>query len=176
MTAASTYIGIAFLAVLLLAAGADLRDRRIPNALTLSGMIAGPVLWAVLGDPMMGLDALAGAVVALVGGMFFFALGALGGGDAKLLAVVGAFLGIDRLLPACLAIGILGGLVGLGTAVRTRRLQATLVGTWMLGLHLVTLGRWGELRTIDTDGSQTIPYGAVIAAGAAFTWFMFPLS
>lgn len=173
---AGIYVGTAFTGLLLLASFMDIRERRIPNVLTVTGMIAGPVLWGFLGGTGMAIDALLGAGFALTGGMALFALGALGGGDAKLLAVVGAFLGPARLLVACLVIAFLGGLLALAVAIGTRRLGSTLMGAWMLGLHLVTFGRRGSRMSIDSPGSLTLPYGAVIAAGAMVTWFFLPMS
>lgn len=176
MTSTSVFVGLAFVVLLLLAAFEDVRERRIPNWLTMTGIIAGPVLWGLVGGSGPAVAALAGAGLALVGGMAFFALGALGGGDAKLLALVGAFLGPVRLLVACLVIGVLGGVLALAIAVGTRRLGPTLRGVWMLGLNLLTIGRRGTRMSIDSPGSHTLPYGAVIAAGAMVTWFFIPMS
>ena len=174
MSSNPVIIGTALAVLLILAAVSDIRERRIPNALTVTGMLAGPVLWGLLGGPGAALQAVMGAGLALLAGMVLFALGALGGGDAKLLAVVGAFFGPMRLLVAGFVIAVLGGVVALAVAVGRRRLQTTLIGAWMLGLHMVTLGRRGARWTIDSEGSLTIPYGAVIAAGAIFTWFVLP--
>lgn len=176
MTSAPVYIGLAFTGLLLLAAFTDVRERRIPNSLTVTGILAGPVLWGLLAGPGAAVGAMLGAGLALVVGMALFALGALGGGDAKLLAVVGAFLGPVRLLVACLVIAVLGGVLALSMAIGTRRLGPTLISTWMLGLNLVTFGRRGSRMSIDSPGSHTLPYGAVIAAGAMVTWFFLPMS
>src|SRR5215211_5201799 len=80
-------------AMLCIAAGIDWRERRIPNWLTvimaLSG-IAGSFMGghvAAPGQAMLGL--LVGFAIPFV----LFAMGALGGGDVKLLAGVGAWLG-----------------------------------------------------------------------------------
>ncbi len=82
-------------AVLVASAGAvsDARTARIPNWLTYSGLSAALVLrFAVLG--WGGLKSgVAGMLAA--GGLFFvlFIMGAMGGGDMKLMAAVGAWVG-----------------------------------------------------------------------------------
>jgi prepilin peptidase CpaA len=83
-----------------LACVTDLRTRRIPNVLTFGAALAGLLYQFVSG----GIDGLGHAALGwLVGAVIFilpFALGGLGGGDVKLLAALGAWLGPAR---RCLA-------------------------------------------------------------------------
>ncbi|NMB45058.1 MAG: prepilin peptidase [Firmicutes bacterium] len=90
----------------------DLKHHRLPNMLTLPGIGIGLLLSAGLGQLK---SAIIGALTG--GGLLFVAAivtrGGLGMGDAKLQAMVGAFLGL-RLMLISLTIGvILGGIVGL---------------------------------------------------------------
>jgi len=90
----------------------DLKHHRLPNILTMPGIALGFALSAGLGQLK---SAIAGFVVG--GGVLFLVAlitrGGIGMGDAKLQAMVGAFLGL-RLMLISLAIGIiLGGVVGL---------------------------------------------------------------
>jgi prepilin peptidase CpaA len=172
MTSTSLAISIPFVLIMVLAAASDLRTRRIPNALTVAGMAAAPVLWGLLDGPVVALASIVGGGLALVVGMTLFALGALGGGDAKLLVVTGAFLGPARLVSALLVIGITGGVLALAVAVGRGRLLGTLARVWHLSLHLTTLGRKGAPHRIESPGSLTIPYGVAIAVGSLMTWFV----
>jgi leader peptidase (prepilin peptidase)/N-methyltransferase len=101
----------------------DLKHHRLPNILTLPGIGLGLLLSASLGQIKSSiLGALTG------GGLLFIASiatrGGLGMGDAKLQAMVGAFLGLKAMLIS-LAIGvILGGIVAfilLALQVRGRK-------------------------------------------------------
>ena len=74
------------------AAWTDYRSRRIPNVLTVTGLAAALVLRAVVG-PGAILDGLVGALLAFVLTLPLIVLGVMGGGDAKLLIAIGAFMG-----------------------------------------------------------------------------------
>jgi prepilin peptidase CpaA len=171
MTSTSLAIGLPFAALMLLAAASDLRSRRIPNALTVAGIAAAPVLWAVVAGPSSAAASLVGAILAFVVGAGLFAAGVLGGGDAKLLTVAGAFLGPARLLPALLAIGVVGGILALVVAFWRGQLFGTLARAWQLSLHIGTLGRRGASYKVGAADALTVPYAVAIAAGSLATWF-----
>lgn len=160
----------ALIGVMALAAGWDIRARRIPNWLTITGLAAGIALRAALGVGAAG-DGLAGAGVALLVGLLLFALGAFGGGDAKLLAVVGAFVGLGGLLEAGLLIALLGGLFAVVDGVRRGVILPLLMNSWSMVKAWGTLGRAGSTRTLQTPGAEAIPYGVPIAVGAVVSWF-----
>jgi prepilin peptidase CpaA len=162
----------AVLVVLLAAATAtDLRHRRIPNGLTATGIVVGLALGLVQGQlaaSFLGLGA------ALAIGLPLFALGALGGGDAKLLGAVGALLGPTSFVSALLYAGLAGGAMALVQAVRRGTIIPLLLRTFDLALWAVTLGRRGMRLSLESPGALSIPYGAAIAVGALAAWF-FPL-
>jgi prepilin peptidase CpaA len=174
MISTSFALSIPFVLIMALAAASDLRTRRIPNWLTAAGMLAAPLLWGLFAGPTAALASLVGGLLALMVGMILFALGALGGGDAKLLVVTGAFLGPARLLSALLVIGITGGVLALGVAAARGSVMSTVVSAWNTSTYLVTLGRRGVRRSVTSPGALTIPYGIAIAAGSLMTWFAFP--
>jgi len=93
------------------AAGIDVRERRLPNAITYPGIITTLAVAA-----FAGLSVLASAIggLLLAGGLmavaFWFGRGSLGLGDVKLSAFVGGFLGIAG-VPHYLLFGTLLGAV-----------------------------------------------------------------
>lgn len=162
-------ISTLFLILMGLALLWDVRSRRIPNRLTLTGIALGLGLRTAVGlDPLLG--GLAGFGVAALAGLPLLALGGIGGGDFKLLLVVGGFLGPGAFFTALLAAGIAGGVLGVAVAVARGVLLPVLVRTRKLAVHLLTLGRRGERVSLDSPGAVTVPYGAAIAVGAAFAW------
>lgn len=106
-------IQVSFFAVLALIAWSDCRRRKIPDRL----------VWLLLG--VGGINALAGFGPGLASGiagsfaaslpLFFAAMlrpGAFGGGDIKLMAAAGVFLGAEMALQALLVGLLTGGLYG----------------------------------------------------------------
>src|SRR5450759_1730371 len=86
------------LLVLLLAAAVfDVLYRRIPNWLTVSGVLLGIAMNTVIGPPDAGLVfSLLGLAVAFGIFVALYALHAMGAGDVKLMAAVGALVGLQR--------------------------------------------------------------------------------
>ena len=149
----------------------DLKTRRIPNWLVLAGLAV-----ALLLRGMLGMDALMtgfiGAGIGLGVGYTLFALGVLGGGDGKLLMAVGAcFGGPGPIVGALLAIALAGGVLGLLWAARSGVLLPILLNTGQTMKYLLTFGRAGSLRTMDSPGTLSVPYGVAIAAGSLIWWF-----
>ena len=109
-------------ALLLAAALIDWRTLRIPNRLSGGGALLG-LLWSVWAAPsaLQGLSfGLAGLALGLGLMLPLYLMGAMGAGDVKLMAMVGAFLGAPATLQALLFVGITGGVVALLSVSRRR--------------------------------------------------------
>ena len=152
------------------AAWADLRSRRIPNWLTLGVLVSGLGLRALDGLTSLAQGVL-GAGLGLAIAVVLFGLGAMGGGDGKLLIGVGAFLGHERFVGALLLIGVLGGVLGIVEAVRRGVILPSMLHAAGMIRRWVTLGRSGEIRTLKTPGAVTVPYGVALALGSGVGWF-----
>jgi prepilin peptidase CpaA len=161
----------AFVGALGLAAVTDLRTRRIPNLLTVSALAVALVLRAALGGGAL-LDGLAGVGIAMLVMLPLFALRGVGGGDAKLMMVVGAFLGPKGFLVALLATALVGGAMSVIAAARAGVLLPVLYNTGDLAKNLVTLGRRGERVTLASPGALSVPYGVAIALGSVTALFL----
>jgi prepilin peptidase CpaA len=172
MTPSIAGVLIFFVAVLLIwGAVTDVRTARIPNRLVLAGLVLAP-LAALAHGGLTGLAAaLAAAGIALAIGFAGFALGAIGGGDAKFLVVGAALVGLPQLVPYLLAAAALGGLLAIGTIAWQRRgLEATVM-TLDLAKSAATLGRKGYRGRVGDEGRLAVPYGVAIAAGALLVRF-----
>jgi prepilin peptidase CpaA len=151
---AETLVIVALPLLLAAAAGWDVASFTIPNFLTLAlfAVFAVFAVAAGLALPAIGWHLLAGLVGLLIG-FALFALGYIGGGDAKLFAVVVLWLGLKDLLPYALLASVLGGVLALGLMLlRQCPLPAFLSRqTWIVKLH---------------DARSGIPYGVALVAGA----------
>jgi prepilin peptidase CpaA len=143
-----------FVVLLALAAGWDLASYTIPNFIPLTVLLGFAVFATTAGYPasLYGTHALA-AVIALITGFALFALGYIGGGDAKLFAAVAAWFGLHDLFQYVLVASIFGGALTLILlAGRRFPLPALLASqSWIVRLHEPRAG---------------IPYGVALAAGA----------
>ncbi|GAB6156875.1 A24 family peptidase [Desulfotomaculum varum] len=105
---------LVFFSLLLVVAVIDLQHQIIPDGILLAGALLGiPFLYlqgpALLKDGMAGL--LAAGILMLA--IALLARGGMGGGDIKLAAVMGLFLGLKQVAVALLIAFLLGGTTGL---------------------------------------------------------------
>ena len=158
-----------FGAVLVALTGAvnDIRTARIPNKLTYSALLSALVVrTAILGFP-----GLRSAVVGLLisGGLFLllFAIGAMGGGDMKLMAAVGAWVGSTQVATLILAAAMAGGVLAVGRMISGKSVSQTLRNTMHLVLYRLTSGMQSHPElNVQSSGSQRVPFGVAIAVGA----------
>ena len=150
-----------------LATFSDLRTGRIPNALTF-GAMAGGLLFSAIHAGGAGLaTSLLGGVVGLA--LFFplFALGGMGGGDVKLLAAVGTWLGpfgaLQAALWASLAGGVLAVIVGLSRGYLAAALRNVSALLWVW--RTVGPSRVSELTLSESKGPR-LAYAVPIGIGA----------
>ena len=168
MTPAITLATVLLLLLTATAAVTDLVYHKIYNWTTYTGIIAAFVLNSLdngWNDGYPGLeDSLKG--FALCGGLMLvsFVLFRVGGGDVKLMAMLGAFLGLERGLDALLWTFVLGAAAGLAVLiwrVGLIRLVAGSVRHVLLSLRLVS---WLPLTQAEREQLQPPLYLAPAAA------------
>jgi len=149
----------------------DATARRLPNRLTVTAVLVGLAVRLTLG-PGAVLGGFLGILLGVALCIPFFVVGAIGGGDVKLAAAAGAFLGPGELLWALLLAAALGLLVALEEMTRRKVVLPVLFRSKDLLLYLLTLGRKGERPVPEAPAAITVPYGVAIAAGAVAAWFL----
>jgi prepilin peptidase CpaA len=161
-------IQVALAALVTVAAFCDLRWRRIPNWLVLSGLLFGFGLNSYLsGWTGFGL-ALSGTGLAAAVYLPLFALHAMGGGDVKLMMAVGSLAGARNWFVIFLLTAILGGIAAVVLLLVRGGLERTLanVGHILTELtHLRAPHASAAELSVDHPRALTMPHGAVIAAG-----------
>jgi prepilin peptidase CpaA len=114
----------------------DLRRRQVPNWLTAGGVLAG-VACATPGGWHAVATAWAGALAGFLLLLPLHYLGAMGGGDVKLMAAYGALLGPAGVLPAAIFAGVIGGVCAAGMLLLRPRTAAIpyapaiVLGAWV---------------------------------------------
>jgi prepilin peptidase CpaA len=143
-----------FPAVMFAAALCDLATMTIPNRLSLILITAFVPAALISGASLSTLGlCLAVGLGGLVIGAGMFALGWIGGGDAKIMAAAGLWLGLSGALPFLTWTTVAGGLFGLGVLFARKWAQP-----W------ANAGPAWVGRLLEPRGD--IPYGVAIAAGA----------
>jgi prepilin peptidase CpaA len=156
-------------AVAATAAVTDLRDRRIPNRLTYSAMIAGLVLQAAVHGWRGLLLSLAGGC--LFGGVFllFYMVRAMGAGDVKLAAALGSIIGPAATWKVLFFTAVAGGIMAIVVMVATRRIVQTLRNTLAIaGFHARHGLHTHPVVNLDNPSAARLPYGVAFAAGTLY--------
>jgi prepilin peptidase CpaA len=157
------------LAVVVLAAAAyDLKIRKIPNWLNLSGLILGVGLNCFVLHAAGLRLALLGLGVALLVYFPLFIVRGMGAGDVKLMAAIGAIAGPRNWFLIFLATSILGGLAALALVVYKRRLLLTLFNLAAIISEILSWRKpFQKDPALDVRHSRALglPHGALIALG-----------
>jgi len=171
-----------FIVLSLLLAGAvwqDVRSRRIPNQLVLVGLVLAFALQLALpaGDGLFVapfgsiglLWSLAGFGTGLALLLPMYALRALGAGDVKLLAMIGAFVGPGAVIGIAACTLLAGGVLALVVSMYLGSLKRMLGNSMHLVTHSVFGALNGQSAAIEAPAvpSGKLPYAIAIAAGAA---------
>jgi prepilin peptidase CpaA len=152
------------------AAWCDATTHRIPNQITVAGLVAALILRAGLGVDAV-IHGLIGVCLTLLVSLVLYVLRAIGGGDVKLLVGVGAFLGSSEILGAMALIAVLGAAFALLSVIRRGLLPLLIFNTLDLAKSWRSLGQAGQARKLESPGALTVPYGIPIAVGALMWWF-----
>ena len=143
-------------AAFLVAAISDVTRFTIPNWLTGAIALLFPVIALWVGIPPMAILVHLGVGIFALGmGMMFFALGWLGGGDAKLIAAAALWFGPTAVWIFVLMAAVAGGALTLAL-IFFRRVplpQKFIAQPWIARLH---------------DHKGDIPYGVALAVGALY--------
>jgi prepilin peptidase CpaA len=176
---ASTQIIWALTLALTLAAGyTDLRERRIPNWLTVPGLFIGLSVHTWLGGWRGALTSLEGAGLALMILLPLVLMRGLGAGDWKLMGAIGACLGPLMMLFVLVASSLITGLLAMVRMAMMGRVKSTLRNMFVLVQGFIAFGMKPNPEiSLDTPGLIKLPFGATVAVGTlicfvAATWVL----
>ena len=154
----------------------DLKERKIPNKITFSGILIGILFNIITGGWTGLLQSLLGMFAGLA--IFFlpFVMGGMGAGDVKLMGAIGALMGWEFSVMTALYSAIVGGVMVLIHLLYTGKLRETLKKMLysLINLLLQFVSRLGYNETVYKKFSKNgndykkvyIPYGVAIAGGA----------
>jgi prepilin peptidase CpaA len=154
-------------AVLVVAVYVELKERRIPNWVTLSGMALGLLVgylhgnacfWSSLGGLAMGFGFL----------FIFYVFGGVGGGDVKLMGASGALMGSSLIKPALFYTAMIGAFLAVMILIWRKDFWARI--GW--GLRCLAFWRKETRQQPARSAPVTVPYGVAIAMGCLLAVFV----
>ena len=184
MLGLTTFPSIVVVLVALAAAATDVHSFRVPNLLTVPLLLLGVVYHSVTG----GID---GFQASMLGGLSGFAImlilyvpGAVGAGDVKLVAGVGAWLGVWILIYVFAVAAAATLVYSLVLLVRQRRLGACITQIQVVLMQMLAIGKHlkhGEDERVELlvqredRRKRLVPFAAMIALGVivVLVWSQF---
>ena len=145
----------------LVSAVVDMRTRRVPNRLTMGIAAIGLGFAATRLSDMTIAAAALGWGVGLGLMLLPYVFGAMGGGDLKLFAALGTFLGPRPTLQAFLYTLVAGGVLAVVVALQRRRLQETMHNA----AALVASGGANAAAIEHPTSNNRFAYAPAIAVG-----------
>lgn len=164
------------LLLLSMAAYQDIRSYRIGNVLVVSGALLGVLLNAFLPTGIGLYQSLVGWGVGLLLLLPLYLLRAMGAGDVKLMAMVGAFLGPQAIMVTLLYVLLTGGILSICVAMYRGVLKKLFYSTQVIIVEFMTnlftpkskrLPNALSFAGITQDATAKMPYGVAIAVGTA---------
>ena len=148
------------------AAAFDHRTGRIPNALTFSGIALGVGFGFCAGGAGGGLASLFGALLAAIVPAFLNRIGAMGGGDVKLFAALGAITGPRLGLEIETAAFLCGAVQGLAVWARGGHLRHGILAATSLVVPFAGK-RIRRSTEVLAASRTTLRFGPAIAVGTS---------
>jgi prepilin peptidase CpaA len=150
----------------------DVRYRRIPNAFVLATLAAGVAINAIFAGFPGVAASLGGCALAFVLMFMLHVFGAMGAGDVKLFAAIGAVTGAELVVPTFIVVILTGGLLAIVSIIRAGVLMTTMHR--VLQILVGMLPGWQMPKfTVPADRKHTIPYGVAITMGSIISIFVF---
>ena len=147
----------------------DVRSSKIRNWLTFPAILLGPVVHLLEGGWTSALSSLEGTGVMVLVSVLLVSLRIFGGGDIKLLLVVGSLGGLGLVIGSLLYSAIAGGILAIimllirrKTAVVTKQL---VLSAWLQFAHRINFKDGGS-------SGIKMPYSIAIAAGTVVAMFL----
>lgn len=156
--------------LLVIASVSDYRTYRIPNWLTVSGIVFGLIYNTVVpfSRDLGFLWALGGLVLGFLIMLPCYALRVMGAGDVKLMAMVGAFLGVTDTLYAALFSFLVGGIAAVAFSLYNKALLRML-GNVRNTAQMMMMSAIGGFRPdVQIEAGKSVgklPYGICISMG-----------
>jgi prepilin peptidase CpaA len=173
MMATMNPVQLAALSIAVAGCAWDLRTRRIPNLLTFGAAAAGLIYHVSTGGATaLGYSAL-GWLVGVLAFIVPFALRGLGGGDVKLVAALGAWIGPEHAIWLALYTAVAGGVMAIVVSAANGYLRTAVRNLMLLLTHWRVAGFTAVPNlTLDSSSAPKLAYALPILVGMVTTLWL----
>jgi len=161
------------LAAALITTVTDLWSFKIYNVLTVPLLVSGLIYHSVVGGMVGFQGSLLGALFGFGALLAFYVMGGMGAGDVKLMAAIGAWLGLPVTFHLFIASSLAAGVYSVILLVVGQSLVETWTNFQILWLRLVILGRhMGTGERVEAEVNRPdrrrrlVPFAAMVMIGA----------
>ena len=141
----------------------DWRFRRIPNWLTVPGLLVGVAVNSLAWGWPGARASVLGAILGLALLLPFVMVRSLGAGDWKLVGALGAFLGPQPLITVLLGAILIAGVMALVMVIWHKRVRQTVRNLGRMLAAFFTLHLPGPELSLDNPEALKVPFGIAMA-------------
>jgi prepilin peptidase CpaA len=141
----------------------DWRSRRIPNWLTMGGLVLGILVGSMTRGWPGAKDSFLGAGLGLLLLLPFVLMRSLGAGDWKLIGALGAFLGPSHLITVLFATVLVAGVMALVLVIWKGRMRQTLRNIARMFGAVFSFHLPGPEVSLDNPDALKVPFGIAAA-------------
>lgn len=141
----------------------DYRWRRIPNWLTVPGLLLGIAVNSAAHGWRGTKESLLGAGLGLLLLLPFVLVRSLGAGDWKLIGALGAFLGPQQLIAILFATLLIAGFMALILVIWKKRVRQTFRNIGRMLAAMASLRLPGQELTLENPAALKVPFGVAVA-------------
>src|SRR5947208_633954 len=141
----------------------DWRFRRIPNWLTVPGLVLGVAVNSLVWGWPGAKASLLGAILGLALLLPFVLVRSLGAGDWKLVGALGAFLGPQHLIAVLFGAILVAGVMAVVLVIWHGRVRQTVRNLGRMLAAFFTLHLPGPELSLDNPEALKVPFGVAVA-------------
>lgn len=155
-----------FLAAIFYCGFTDFKDRIIPNVITIPMAITGLIYHIYLGE---FIHSLLGIILCFTIGLICWLSGGIGGGDCKMMAGIGAWVGIYSSIDILFIASIIGIIWWIIETIKNKMFTEKAVSIFRKFILLRAIGIKNVVY--KTNNAVLIPYGTCLAIATLFIFF-----
>ena len=150
----------------------DLKRSIIPNVLSLGGLVFGMAYYAVMERWSGLLFSFGGAMVGFLVMLALYVFGALGAGDVKLFAAIGALMGIEFVLYTAMYSIVFAGFFGFFYLLLRGDGLIRIKHAGTMLISILTLKQWKQLYSPSSQ-HLTFPFMIAVVPGVLTSFYYF---